>query len=47
MSESLARPDRATHHFRRVAILFAGGPAPGGRPSLRRPDLRRWVRVCL
>lgn len=29
MSESLARPDRATHHFRRVAILFAGGPAPG------------------
>jgi 6-phosphofructokinase 1 len=29
MPESLARPDRATHHFRRVAILFAGGPAPG------------------
>jgi ATP-dependent phosphofructokinase / diphosphate-dependent phosphofructokinase len=29
MAESLARPDRATHHFRRVAILFAGGPAPG------------------
>jgi ATP-dependent phosphofructokinase / diphosphate-dependent phosphofructokinase len=29
MSESLSRPDRAVHHFRRVAILFAGGPAPG------------------
>jgi len=29
MPESLSRPDRAVHHFRRVAILFAGGPAPG------------------
>ena len=29
MTESLSRPDRAVHHFRRVAILFAGGPAPG------------------
>ncbi|MFM8284755.1 MAG: 6-phosphofructokinase [Planctomycetaceae bacterium] len=27
--ESLARPPRAAHQFRRVAILFAGGPAPG------------------
>jgi len=29
MTESLARPPKAAHHFRRVAILFAGGPAPG------------------
>jgi 6-phosphofructokinase 1 len=29
MSESLSRPPRAAHHYRRVAILFAGGPAPG------------------
>jgi len=29
MSESLARPPKGDHHFRRVAILFAGGPAPG------------------
>lgn len=29
MTESLSRPPQATHHFRRVAILFAGGPAPG------------------
>jgi 6-phosphofructokinase 1 len=29
MSESLSRPPKAVHHFRRVAILFAGGPAPG------------------
>jgi 6-phosphofructokinase 1 len=29
MSESLSRPPKAAHHFRRVAILFAGGPAPG------------------
>jgi len=29
MPESLARPDRATPHPRRVAILFAGGPPPG------------------
>jgi 6-phosphofructokinase 1 len=29
MSESLSRPPKASHHFRRVAILFAGGPAPG------------------
>ena len=28
-SESLSRPPKAAHHFRRVAILFAGGPAPG------------------
>ena len=27
--ESLARPPKADHQFRRVAILFAGGPAPG------------------
>ena len=27
--ESLSRPPKAAHHFRRVAILFAGGPAPG------------------
>jgi 6-phosphofructokinase 1 len=29
MVESLSRPPKAAHHFRRVAILFAGGPAPG------------------
>jgi 6-phosphofructokinase len=29
MTESLSRPPKAAHHFRRVAILFAGGPAPG------------------
>ena len=29
MTETLSRPPQATHHFRRVAILFAGGPAPG------------------
>jgi 6-phosphofructokinase 1 len=29
MSESLSRPPKAVHQFRRVAILFAGGPAPG------------------
>jgi len=29
MSESLSRPPQAVHQFRRVAILFAGGPAPG------------------
>jgi 6-phosphofructokinase len=29
MPESLSRPPKAVHHFRRVAILFAGGPAPG------------------
>ena len=29
MSESLSRPPKASHQFRRVAILFAGGPAPG------------------
>jgi 6-phosphofructokinase len=29
MAESLSRPPKAAHHFRRVAILFAGGPAPG------------------
>jgi 6-phosphofructokinase 1 len=29
MSESLSRPPKAAHQFRRVAILFAGGPAPG------------------
>jgi ATP-dependent phosphofructokinase / diphosphate-dependent phosphofructokinase len=29
MTESLARPPQPAHHFRRVAILFAGGPAPG------------------
>ncbi len=29
MSESLSRSPQAMHHFRRVAILFAGGPAPG------------------
>jgi 6-phosphofructokinase 1 len=29
MTESLSRPPQAVHHFRRVAILFAGGPAPG------------------
>jgi len=29
MSESLSRPTKADHQFRRVAILFAGGPAPG------------------
>jgi 6-phosphofructokinase 1 len=28
MTESLSRPPKAAHHFRRVAILFAGGPAP-------------------
>jgi len=28
MSESLSRPPKADHQFRRVAILFAGGPAP-------------------
>ena len=28
MSESLSRPPKADHPFRRVAILFAGGPAP-------------------
>ncbi|MEI6257139.1 MAG: 6-phosphofructokinase [Planctomycetota bacterium] len=29
MSESLSRPPKGEHHFHRVAILFAGGPAPG------------------
>ncbi len=29
MTESLSRPPQAVHRFRRVAILFAGGPAPG------------------
>jgi 6-phosphofructokinase len=29
MSESLSRPPQAMHQFRRAAILFAGGPAPG------------------
>jgi 6-phosphofructokinase len=29
MSESLSRPSQVVHQFRRVAILFAGGPAPG------------------
>ena len=29
MSETLSRPPKGAHHFRRVAILFAGGPAPG------------------
>ncbi|MCX7431070.1 MAG: 6-phosphofructokinase [Planctomycetia bacterium] len=29
MSESLSRPPKGIHQFRRVAILFAGGPAPG------------------
>ena len=29
MTETLAAPPKATHQFRRVAILFAGGPAPG------------------
>jgi hypothetical protein len=29
MPESLSRPPQAVHQFRRVAILFAGGPAPG------------------
>jgi 6-phosphofructokinase len=29
MPESLSRPPKAAHHFRRIAILFAGGPAPG------------------
>ncbi len=28
MSESLSRPPKAAHQFRKVAILFAGGPAP-------------------
>jgi 6-phosphofructokinase 1 len=29
MSESVSRAPQSTHHFRRIAILFAGGPAPG------------------
>ena len=29
MPESLSRPPKAAHQFRRIAILFAGGPAPG------------------
>ncbi|MBM3953028.1 MAG: 6-phosphofructokinase [Planctomycetes bacterium] len=29
MNESLSRPPKSAHQFRRVAILFAGGPAPG------------------
>ena len=29
MSESLSRPPKGEHYFHRVAILFAGGPAPG------------------
>ena len=29
MSESLSRPPKAAHQFKKVAILFAGGPAPG------------------
>jgi 6-phosphofructokinase 1 len=28
-TESLSRPPKGDHFFRRVAILFAGGPAPG------------------
>lgn len=29
MAESLSRPQQPAHQFRRIAILFAGGPAPG------------------
>lgn len=29
MTESISRPPQDAHLFRRVAILFAGGPAPG------------------
>ncbi|QDS99870.1 6-phosphofructokinase [Adhaeretor mobilis] len=29
MAETLSRPPRTTHNFRKAAILFAGGPAPG------------------
>ncbi|MFM8805648.1 MAG: 6-phosphofructokinase [Planctomycetia bacterium] len=29
MNDSLSRPPKGDHLFRRVAILFAGGPAPG------------------
>ncbi|MGA0039125.1 MAG: 6-phosphofructokinase, partial [Pirellulales bacterium] len=29
ITETLTSPSKATHQFRRVAILFAGGPAPG------------------
>jgi 6-phosphofructokinase len=29
MSDSLSPPTRPSHRFQRVAILFAGGPAPG------------------
>jgi len=29
MDEPLSRPPKGAHTFRRVAILFAGGPAPG------------------
>ncbi|HTN76702.1 MAG TPA: 6-phosphofructokinase, partial [Pirellulaceae bacterium] len=28
MSEALANPIKPQHNFKRVAILFAGGPAP-------------------
>jgi len=41
MPESLARPDRATHHFRRVAILFAGGPAPGANAVISTTSFMR------
>ncbi|MEC8737143.1 MAG: 6-phosphofructokinase [Planctomycetota bacterium] len=36
MAESLSRPPKAAHHFRRVAILFAGGPAPGANAVISR-----------
>ena len=29
MTNSMSRPDSPSHTFRRVAILFSGGPAPG------------------
>ena len=41
MPESLSRPPKAVHHFRRVAILFAGGPAPGAGVRRALHDRRR------
>ena len=29
MTNSMSRPELPEHAFRRVAILFSGGPAPG------------------
>mgnify|MGYP003332983911 CR=1 FL=1 len=47
MSESLSPPPKGAHQFRRIAILFAGGPAPGANADENfdgeeGDDKRRW-----